>query len=168
MHRAPEGGEVLMDCAAKGNPAPEIIWRKDQAQLSPQPFPRSSLALENLTATNSGRYTCEANNEAGTASADFVVEVLIRPRILNHQTDIRVIEGQSTKLECKMEGNPEPEIRWMRSGRPITDMSNFILSPRGDTLMILKTKRSDSGVFTCLAKNVAAEAGKYFMEFIHH
>lgn len=50
----------------------------------------------------------------------------------------------------------------MRAGRAITDMSNFILSPRGDILMILKTKKSDSGAYSCLVKNLAGEIGIFF------
>ncbi|UMM39454.1 hypothetical protein L5515_016510 [Caenorhabditis briggsae] len=32
-------------------------------------------------------------------------------------------------------------------------MNNVILSPRGDTLMILKSKRVDAGLYTCVAEN---------------
>lgn len=45
-------------------------------------------------------------------------------------------------------------------------MSNFILSPRGDTLMILKTKQSDSGAYSCLVKNLAGEIGTFFKKFL--
>lgn len=50
----------------------------------------------------------------------------------------------------------------MRGGRPITDMANFILSPGGETLMILKTKRSDGGVYSCVVTNSAGEIGILF------
>lgn len=34
----------------------------------------------------------------------------------------------------------------MRGGRPIEDMTNIILSPRGQTMMILKSRRFDQNL----------------------
>lgn len=39
----------------------------------------------------------------------------------------------------------------MRGGRPIEDMKNIILSPRGETMMILKSRRFDGNLFYILA-----------------
>lgn len=54
-------------------------------------------------------------------------------------------------------------FRWLRGGRTIEDMSNYILSPRGETLMILKARRADAGSYSCVAKNVVAETEASFM-----
>uniref|UniRef100_A0A915CWM9 Uncharacterized protein n=1 Tax=Ditylenchus dipsaci TaxID=166011 RepID=A0A915CWM9_9BILA len=150
-----EGSQLALDCLAKGHPTPEIVWRKNGATITPTL--KTRLLLENLTSGENGRYTCEATNEAGTAVADFVVEVLIKPRMKDHSAELRVVEGERAKLDCKADGYPEPTIKWMRGGRPITDMTNFILSPRGETLMILRTKRSDGGAYSCNVKNSAGE-----------
>lgn len=54
--RSAEGETLALDCLAKGNPTPEIIWRKDQELISPQPSPlKSRLFLKNLSATDSAR-----------------------------------------------------------------------------------------------------------------
>lgn len=47
----------------------------------------------------------------------------------------------------------------MYGGRPLADMNNFILSPRGETMMILKTKRSDAGTYSCVLENSAGTTG---------
>ena len=54
---------------------------------------------------------CEARNDVGKTSAEFSVEVLSRPKAGNYSATVRVVEGASAKLECKVEGNPEPSIR---------------------------------------------------------
>ncbi|VDK20238.1 unnamed protein product [Anisakis simplex] len=41
-------------------------------------------------------------------------------------------------------------------------MKNLILSPRGETLMILKAKRADAGSYSCVAKNLAGESEASF------
>ncbi|KAI1722964.1 immunoglobulin i-set domain-containing protein [Ditylenchus destructor] len=153
--RVAEAGQLALDCVTKGHPTPEIVWKKEGISVS-APL-KTRLLIANLTSDDNGRYTCEAKNEAGVATADYVVEVLIKPRMKVHVADLRVIEGERAKLECKADGYPEPSIKWMRGGRPITDMTNFILSPRGETLMILKTKRSDGGVYSCVVTNSAGE-----------
>src|SRR4051794_7515361 len=96
---------------------------------------------------NQLRYTCVASNEAGKAQNDYVVEVLIKPKLRRHNANVQVLEGNITKLGCVVEaGNPKPTISWLRGGRPIaemTNLTNFIISPRGDTLTIVKARRAD-------------------------
>ena len=88
--------------------------------------------------------------------------MLVRPRITatpeNYQ--LRVLEGDRARMECSAQGNPEPSVHWLKSGRPLTELSNLILSPRGDALMVLKTRRTDAGTYTCRAENSVGEIGQ--------
>lgn len=71
---------------------------------------------------------------------------------------------------------PSTFLRWMRSGKPIEDFSKFILSPRGETLMIPKASRSDAGDYSCVLSNkagsveapfiVVVQTGPHIGEFI--
>jgi hemicentin len=116
------------------------------------------------------RFTCEASNEAGKASADFVVEVLVAPTIspMPDTYQLRIEEGQNARMECRANGNPQPTIRWLKAGRPLAELaltssatSSLILSPKGDALMVLKATRTDAGKYTCRVENSVGEAGPF-------
>ncbi|VDM60010.1 unnamed protein product [Angiostrongylus costaricensis] len=151
-----ENSTLIIDCVAGGIPSPRITWKKDGVQL--EGIQGSRLTVTKAMISDVGRYTCTAGNEAGHVSADFAVDVFSRPKFKEILTDIQVVDGNRARLKCKVEGHPAPTIRWLRGGRPIEDMSNIILSPRGETLMILKARRADAGSYSCVAKNAAGES----------
>uniref|UniRef100_A0AC34Q1K0 Ig-like domain-containing protein n=1 Tax=Panagrolaimus sp. JU765 TaxID=591449 RepID=A0AC34Q1K0_9BILA len=109
--KAVEGNLLVLECPANGIPPPEITWLKNGNKLN---VTGSSLSLPNLSVADDTKYTCEARNEAGSASADYVVDVLIKPRIRDVGTEIRVVEGEKARLECKADGNPPPTVQWLR------------------------------------------------------
>ncbi|KAK6759923.1 hypothetical protein RB195_021467 [Necator americanus] len=155
-----ENNTLSIDCAAGGIPPPQITWKKDGQPLDDVQGNR--LIVPHAVPSDAGRYTCTARNEAGHVSADFAVDVFSRPRFKDIKAEVQVIDGDRARLECKVEGHPAPTVRWLRGGRPIEDMSNFILSPRGETLMILKARRADAGSYSCVAKNAAGESEASF------
>ncbi|KAI6172894.1 EGF-like domain-containing protein [Aphelenchoides besseyi] len=160
-----EGAELTLDCQAKGTPEPKVVWYFGSKVLSSDN--QGHYTIRNAQASHSGRYTCEAQNAADTVSADFHVEVLVKPRIRPYDKVVRVLERESTHLECKFEGNPEPTVKWMRSGKTInTADSSVILSPRGESLLIPKTERSDAGDYSCLLSNSAGTAEAPFVVLV--
>jgi hypothetical protein len=94
LFRVAEGADLALECPARGVPSPTVVWRRPPAndQLDTEvdeATSRERLLLGQLTPADAGRqangterhendreigrYTCEASNEAGKASADFVV-----------------------------------------------------------------------------------------------
>lgn len=104
-----EGSNLNLDCDAQGTPQPKVTWYFGSQLL--QRDGSNRYQLTNANASMSGKYSCKATNEAGTATADFYLEVLIKPKIKPYEKVVRALEGKQTRLECKFEGNPEPSVK---------------------------------------------------------
>ncbi|XP_072302993.1 roundabout homolog 4 [Eucyclogobius newberryi] len=73
------GQSAQFSCQAKGDPAPVVMWSRDQGPLPNGRYlvnPEQSLQIHYVTAQDVGRYTCTAVNDAGvvTASAQLTVQ----------------------------------------------------------------------------------------------
>lgn len=81
------GGEVSLSCVARGDPPPEITWRKEGGQL---PFKRvhfdeERFLLSNVSESDTGVYTCVAENKAGSINSSAIVNVLRKCEICVQQ-----------------------------------------------------------------------------------
>uniref|UniRef100_A0A0N5AL87 Peroxidasin homolog n=1 Tax=Syphacia muris TaxID=451379 RepID=A0A0N5AL87_9BILA len=155
-----ENSTLTLYCTASGSPVPKISWFREGTLI--RAFNQQTLIIEKANASHTGSYTCEAINEAGKTSSSFEVEVFIKPTFGNSEDEISVMENERSRLKCDVKGHPTPTITWLRGGRPIKDTRNFILSPRGDVLMILRTRKSEMGSYSCVAENFAGSAEKNF------
>ncbi|XP_023663422.2 peroxidasin isoform X1 [Paramormyrops kingsleyae] len=80
------------------------------------------------------------------------------PRITTEPQDVDVSSGNTVYFTCRAEGNPKPQIIWLRNNNALNmrDDSRLNLLEDG-TLMIQDTRETDEGVYQCMAKNVAGE-----------
>ena len=70
----------------------------------------------------------------------------------------QILEGKPLELRCHPpRGKPEPTISWLKNGQLIDDSdSNYIVTQEGH-LIFVNAKLADSGNYTCVATNIAAE-----------
>lgn len=81
-----------------------------------------------------------------------VPPVLSVPRV-----EYTAVLGRPVSLECVADGQPQPEVTWHKERRPVVDGAHIRVFANG-TLAIASTQRSDAGLYTCTAKNLAGRA----------
>ncbi|XP_074608784.1 hemicentin-1-like [Acropora palmata] len=137
--RVMESDIATFHCSATGNPAPKIIWTKDD-----EPLDEGETLSFATNRNHSGLYLCIADNglsEAVVASA--YLDVLYAPRLVSRPSDKTVIETAMVVFFCNATGNPRPQIRWTRDGRPVAN----------GTTLSFDAKRNDTGTYLCSADN---------------
>uniref|UniRef100_A0A493TK44 Ig-like domain-containing protein n=1 Tax=Anas platyrhynchos platyrhynchos TaxID=8840 RepID=A0A493TK44_ANAPP len=81
----------------------------------------------------------------------------VAPRILGAgvPSEHSVLEGGEVRLECQAEGQPPPQISWLKDGQPLQlqPPSRAHLGAVGP---------ADTGIYTCVASNEAGEASRAF------
>ena len=75
-----KGGSTTLTCDVKGDPLPTITWTKDGIILDTDSFKyemleTGSLLVHDVSEQDGGEYVCEAENDAGSDSKDFILSV---------------------------------------------------------------------------------------------
>lgn len=81
------------------------------------------------------------------------------PTISTPANGYTTIEGRSISLECKVTGNPKPNIQWTKSGirGPLRYLPDYDVRSDG-TLVISNPVLDHTGLYTCIATNQAGRA----------
>ncbi|XP_067398294.1 hemicentin-2 [Emydura macquarii macquarii] len=163
------GSLLVLTCEAVGVPSPAITWLKDGTPLESSVEQGvvsrgGQLQISRLQPFHRGRYTCLARSLKAEARKDFIVSVQVAPRIRSagSPSEHSVLMGRGVKLECEAEGQPAPNVTWLKDGRPLERhaASRRRLSPDGSSLLLEDLQASDSGAYACLAQNRAGEDTK--------
>lgn len=71
--------------------------------------------------------------------------------------NLEVAMGTDAVLDCKApKGEPEPRVRWKKDGEAVKPSERFTIAESG-SLKIADSRREDSGLYTCVAFNMAGE-----------
>ncbi|XP_055255516.1 hemicentin-2 isoform X3 [Moschus berezovskii] len=160
------GSPLVLSCDVTGVPAPTVTWLKDrmpvESSMAHGTVSRGGrLQLSHLQPDQAGTYTCVAENAQAEARKDFVVAVLVAPRIRSSGAtqEHSVLEGQDVWLDCEADGQPPPDVVWLKDGGPLDDSVGphlrFYLD--GSSLVLKGLRAMDSGAYTCVAHNAAGE-----------
>uniref|UniRef100_A0A7N5KTI0 Hemicentin 2 n=1 Tax=Ailuropoda melanoleuca TaxID=9646 RepID=A0A7N5KTI0_AILME len=160
------GSPLVLSCDVTGVPAPSVSWLKDRMPVESSVVHGvvsrgGRLQLSRLQPAQAGTYTCVAENAQAEARKDFMVAVLVAPQIrsLGAAQEHSVLEGQEVRLDCEADGQPPPDVTWLKDGGPLDQgvgpHLRFYLD--GGTLVLKGLKAEDSGAYTCVAHNAAGE-----------
>lgn len=64
--------------------------------------------------------------------------------------------GQSAKFTCRVRGNPQPSVMWLRNAVPLLGSHRLRLSRRA--LRLLSVGPEDEGIYQCMAENEVGSA----------
>uniref|UniRef100_A0A4W6FWB2 Ig-like domain-containing protein n=1 Tax=Lates calcarifer TaxID=8187 RepID=A0A4W6FWB2_LATCA len=93
---------------AVGNPPPTLQWYYEGEPIS---------AFQPLTRNHSGTYTLEVRNSLGKSNKPVHIEIEYSPSFsCNKHYEVK--EHSELQPECKPKGNPIPDIKWFKDGKP--------------------------------------------------
>ncbi|NWQ95845.1 PALLD protein, partial [Burhinus bistriatus] len=178
-----EGKLCRMDCKAsipqrageaalRGLPTPDLSWQLNGRPIRPDSSHKMlvrengvhSLIIEPVTARDAGIYTCIASNRAGenTFSLELIVaakEVHKAPVFIEKLQNTGVTEGFPVRLECRISGEPSPQIFWKKENESLTYNTDRVSMHQDNygyiCLLIQGATKEDAGWYTVSAKNEA-------------
>ncbi|XP_037605221.1 roundabout homolog 2-like isoform X3 [Sebastes umbrosus] len=168
-----KGEPATLNCKAEGRPTPTVEWYKDGERVeTDRDNPRSHRMLlpsgslfflriihGRRSKPDDGSYVCVARNYLGEAvSRNASLEVaLLRDDFRQNPQDVVVAVGETASLECQPpRGHPEPTTFW-RKDKARLDLKDDRITVRGGKLTISNTKKSDVGIYVCVAANMVGE-----------
>uniref|UniRef100_A0A663F3U9 Ig-like domain-containing protein n=1 Tax=Aquila chrysaetos chrysaetos TaxID=223781 RepID=A0A663F3U9_AQUCH len=129
-----KGEPATLSCKAEGRPSPAVEWYKDGERVeTDREDPRSHRTLLNYL------------GEATSRNASLEVAVL-RDDFRQPPGDVVVAAGEPAVLD----------VSWKKNGVRLSDEDER-LTIRGGKLMLASTRKSDAGVYVCVATNVVGE-----------
>lgn len=79
--------------------------------------------------------------------------------------------GQTAELICRVSGNPQPVVRWLKNDAPVVQEPrrvSYRSMPYGSRLRIRNLDTTDTGYFQCVATNMhgtVSTTGVLFVKF---
>ncbi|XP_062854783.1 hemicentin-1 [Trichomycterus rosablanca] len=167
---APVGAELTLECKAEGTPTPELTWMRNGVRLNTSERLKvsadgSTLTLLNIRSEDSGSFTCSAVNSAGHQTKIYNLIIPVLPSISGDSEvplDVQVLQDDDVSLECDAAGVPPPEISWYKDGNPLETKFQTHLISSNSLLRISQVRLSDSGFYSCVARNKAGSAERKF------
>ncbi|MFT7799607.1 titin-like, partial [Arapaima gigas] len=163
------GSTVILKSAFTGTPPFNIKWFKGDKEMSTggtcfvkKDTSSSFIELHSVRPTDSDNYTCQVANDAGkvTCTAFLFVKgafffLLEPPKFVVKLESSRLVKvGSAVSLECKVTGSPTIQIKWFKNEAEITSSDKFEMTFI-NSVASLRLDSSDSGSYTCIAKNEA-------------
>ncbi|GCC29770.1 hypothetical protein chiPu_0008212 [Chiloscyllium punctatum] len=169
-----EGVSLKLPCKAHGVPKPSIVWSKNGELISQHlgkisTEPDGGLLISSPTGKETGEFVCTATNAAGYASRKVQLTVYVKPRIITESKgsergspkEVSVIEGEDVTLSCEVQSFPPPIINWAKNMQLISPFSPRHTQLSSGLMKIIETRLSDSGLYLCIATNIAGNVTQY-------
>nr|XP_024214409.1 hemicentin-1-like isoform X2 [Halyomorpha halys] len=151
------GNIVTLECRVRAIPRPSLHLLKNNVTI-PRTKSYGQFVRFLAEPSDSGTYSCIAENRAGSDKVETNLIVLVPPQIRNTtgNTIIKAISGNEAVLPCDVFGNPQPSVTWHFNGELIKKQ----IGSEPATLRLLNVTEADAGTYVCVAQNKAGENKK--------
>ncbi|XP_060516185.1 leucine-rich repeats and immunoglobulin-like domains protein 2 isoform X2 [Cylas formicarius] len=154
------GQKAKLECAATGEPQPEIAWHKDGGNDFPAARERRMhvpsddiFLIMDTKPSDMGVYSCTAHNIAGTVVANVSLTIEEKPSFGKEMEDKEITAGEDLVLQCVARGLPKPTITWLKDGEPIVPTERHFFTAENQLVIIVDSIQNDSGVYECRLNN---------------
>ncbi|XP_042712513.2 immunoglobulin superfamily DCC subclass member 3 isoform X3 [Chrysemys picta bellii] len=152
---------AILECIATGNPRPIVSWsRLDGRPIGVegiQVLGTGNLMISDLTVQHSGIYVCAANKPGTrvrrTAQGRLVVQA--PAEFVQHPQSISRPVGTTAIFTCLAQGEPSPQITWLKNGQILEPTDHIKLKNNNSTLTIYGISQEDEAIYQCIAENSA-------------
>ncbi|XP_059479817.1 inactive tyrosine-protein kinase 7-like [Neocloeon triangulifer] len=154
-----EKSEFEVTCLpSKGVPKPRVWWKAPNGRVVSDSGPirvdESRLIIDSARVENSGNYSCEEENMAGTSSISLQIYVSTAPVIFQDPVTITVDEGAHASLSCLFRAPKYPitTVRWRKdsgNGHFKYLPEDFSGRHNNGTLMFTSVQVLDKGTYQC-------------------
>ncbi|XP_050723288.1 hemicentin-1-like isoform X2 [Eriocheir sinensis] len=161
-----EGEPAFLQCLASGYPEPRISWYKEEeGEWLPEQLEVSQgeqdLVIQEARQEDAGLYTCVASNSVGSNTRQYVLQVLVKPELVEAEDEVKAVAGDIVTLLCSFSGHPQPQVSWYFEGEPLGDVL------ASGALRLSPVHPSQMGNYTCLAENEAGQASHGLYLTVH-
>uniref|UniRef100_A0A0N5BTT3 Hemicentin-1 n=1 Tax=Strongyloides papillosus TaxID=174720 RepID=A0A0N5BTT3_STREA len=145
-----KGKGYMLKCLNESdNSGTTIHWvypnSKDAPPNVEEKFDGKRLYINGADKDLNNKITCFAKNKAGESRKNFDITVLEAPYIIKDKDEIiELTTKQSYILECKVVGNPEPVISWLKDGVLLNEYNPYLE---------INSNESGNHLYTCKAEN---------------
>ena len=152
-----ESSTVLDGSSTKGNLTDGRITSdiKTQSSVDKKKTDLKQDLLRN-TATKGTLSNGEVHDKPQEGSSSKVAA----PAFVKKMVDCEVFEGDCARFDCKITGDPEPEVTWLQDGLKVEESRRFIVDYYDDgacSLIVKNCIEDDDAEYTFKASNSAGE-----------
>ncbi|XP_072292766.1 myopalladin isoform X2 [Eucyclogobius newberryi] len=147
---------VLPPDTDRDRPGPVDVQEQDvQPDSRTEPLEECVVSEEKHFNTVTSEET-ELESKALTQSSFPVDTVCEPPRFIQKLKSREVSEGSKVQLDCIVQGQPVPEVRWFCEGKELENCPDIQIITNGDhhSLIIADAFEEDTGRYSCFASNV--------------
>uniref|UniRef100_UPI00398E4D6C striated muscle-specific serine/threonine-protein kinase-like n=1 Tax=Pristiophorus japonicus TaxID=55135 RepID=UPI00398E4D6C len=146
----------------------DVTWTRNGVELTNKPRlyelsmtddDQHMLRMVKVGKAEVGEIIVTASNSHGGDMCRIALLLAEAPRFESIMEDIVVSPEETARLAIVVEGKPLPDIHWYKDDEMLVESNHlsFVYDDSECSLVILNTTESDSGVYTCTAKNLAGE-----------